>query len=232
MYPDVQVFGCDAHFKRAIRDKIVNQLKIGSLYNKSMQFQKLTRYIWALSLVPMKSIVDVYTNFLLPLVANMLKDEEYEEELGEYVDDIDELVDYVGRVYVGQVNQRTGIRKKPQYPHSMWNKNYPITEGSELTTNSSEGFNKAITSSVPNNAGLWTVIVQTRTEEATNMRKLKDSLLGPQNNTATANSTRNKRRDNRREDLVRLVSNFEKVDLPTFMASVIDFYGTDIDSKL
>ena len=227
MYPDVLVFGCDAHFKRALRNKVVNDLKIGSLYNQSMEFQKVTRYIWALSLVPIKSIVEVYTNFLLPEVAKLLQDDEYEEELGDYVDEIDELLSYVGRVYVGELNERTGIRKRPQYPHIMWNKNGPIKEGSDLTTNSSEGYNKAITTSVPNNAGLWTVIVQIRTEEATNMRKLKDSLLGPQNNTATANTTRNKMRDNRRADLERLVSNFENVDLPTFMASVIDFYNID-----
>jgi hypothetical protein len=80
---------------------------------------------------------------------------------------------------------------------------------------------------VPNNSGVWTVIVQIRTEEATNRRKLKDSLLGPRNHTATANTTRNKMRDNRRADLEQLVSNFENVDLPTFMASVIDFYNID-----
>ena len=71
-------------------------------------------------------------------------------------------------MYVIELNERTSIRKRPQYPHIMWNKNGPIKGGFDLTTNSSEGFNKAISSSVPNNAGVWTVIVQIRTEEAIN----------------------------------------------------------------
>ena len=46
------------------------------------------------------------------IVAKLLQDDEYEEQPGDYVDEIDELLGYVGRVYVGELNERTGAHQR------------------------------------------------------------------------------------------------------------------------
>ncbi len=55
-YPEVPVYGCDTHFKRALRAHCVNELGLGSLYQNCKEFQTLFRYVWALSLVPIDDI--------------------------------------------------------------------------------------------------------------------------------------------------------------------------------
>ncbi len=65
-YTDIPVYGCDTHFKRALRAHCVNELGLGVLYETSMEFQTLMRYIWALTLVPTDDIHKVsYSNNLV-----------------------------------------------------------------------------------------------------------------------------------------------------------------------
>ena len=47
-----------------------------------------------------------------------------------------------------------------------------------------------------------------------NDRKMRDALLGPQNNVATATTSRNLGRDQRKIDFKNLVSNYEKRKYP------------------
>ena len=47
-----------------------------------------------------------------------------------------------------------------------------------------------------------------------NDRKMRDVLLGPQNNVATATTSRNLERDQRKIDFKNLVSNYEKRKYP------------------
>ncbi len=54
-FPGVPVYGCDTHFKRAIRSHCANELGLGSLLN-CKEFQTLIQYMWALSLVPIDDI--------------------------------------------------------------------------------------------------------------------------------------------------------------------------------
>jgi len=95
-----------------------------------------------------------------------------------------------------------------------------------LTSNAAEGFNAAFALSLPNNASIWALVQQLRTEENSNDRKMRDVLLGPQNNVATATTSRNLGRDQRRIDLKSLVSNYEKkVSIQQYMTVIVDYYN-------
>ena len=59
-----------------------------------------------------------------------------------------------------------------------------------------------------------------RTEENSIRRKVHDALLG-----AGSNSSRHIRREQRRKDLKKLVSNYKKVSDEEYMNSIVDFYN-------
>jgi len=59
-----------------------------------------------------------------------------------------------------------------------------------------------------------------------NDRKMRDVLLGPQNNVATATTSRNLGRDQRKIDFKNLVSNYEKkVSIQQYMTAIVDYYN-------
>lgn len=221
VFPGVTVNGCDTHFKRALRRKLTStDIGLGSLYANSEEFQTLVRYIWALSLVPPDMIIPVWEDFIQDRY-NELKPA-FEDE----AEAVEDWLGYVERTYIGALNWRTGNRKSPMFAHSLWSKFAVVLEDEALTSNSAEGFNSALTLSLPRNCSIWTLIKQLQSEENTNIRKLMDVALGAQNNVATnQTSSRNIARDQRREELKSLVGNYNKVTLNVYMSSLIDFFN-------
>ena len=141
-------------------------------------------------------------------------------------DSVDEWLGYFEYVFIGALNWRTGNRKAPMYPHTMWNKNREVLADDATTTNSAEGYNAAIKGSLPRNNTIWTLIKLLRKEENLNMVKLRDVALGRENNVSTApNTSRNLLRDKRKHDLKNLVSQFGSMSTSLFMDSLIDFYN-------
>ena len=62
------------------------------------------------------------------------------------------------------LNWRTGVSRRPVYPHASWNTHEQVLANDPLTTNAAEGFNVAIAVSLPRNCTIWTVVVQLRTK--------------------------------------------------------------------
>jgi len=112
------------------------------------------------------------------------------------------------------------------FPHAVWNKYETVLSDEPLTSNAAERFNAAFALSLPKNASICALIQQLRTEENSNDRKMRDVLLGPQNNKATATTSRNLGRDQRRIDFKNLVSNYEKkVSIQQYMTAIVDYYN-------
>lgn len=221
VFPGSTVNGCDTHFKRALRRKLSStEFGLGGLYANSREFQTLVRHIWALSLVPPDAIVPTWEDYIQDRFTELKP--EFEED----AEAVEEWLGYVERTYIGALNWRTGNRKAPMFPHSLWNKYNSVLEDEALTSNSAEGFNAALAMSLPRNCSIWTLIKQLQTEENTNIRKVMDVALGAQNNAATNPSTsRNLARAHRRQDLKRLVGNYHSVSLKVYMTSLIDFFN-------
>ena len=223
VYPGVPVNACDAHFKRSLRRKLTStEIGLASLYLSNEQLQTLIRYTWALSLVPIDQIVPIWEEFIAGQYDKMSGDDAFEGK-GEAVD---RWLTYFERTYVGALNFCTGNRRAPIYPHVVWNKHNSILNNDASTTNAAEGYNAALKASLPRNNSIWTLIKQLRIEENSNQRKLRDVALGPQNNQSTApNTSRNLARQQKKEELKQLVSNFSNMPISLFMSSVLNYYN-------
>ena len=95
-----------------------------------------------------------------------------------------------------------------------------ILEDQDTTTNRSEGFNLQLKLSIPRNANLWALITQFRREDALVASKLREAALGifPE-----AGKTKNKNRQNRRNRLFELVSNYKSMSTDEYMRYIVDF---------
>ena len=102
-----------------------------------------------------------------------------------------------------------------------------ICSDDTITTNAAEGFNAALAMSLPRNCTIWTLIQQLRTEENTNMRKLRDAALGSQNSSTTANTSRNMKRIERRKNLKSLVQNYASLSTKDYMALLVGFFNNN-----
>jgi hypothetical protein len=221
VYSEVDVRCCDTHFKRALRRHIVGpKCQLGQLYNSNVEFQTLVRYLWALSLVPENQVVQVWEDFLskeFDVLSTGFQDD-YEQ--------VEMFLAYFEKTWLGSMNTRTWERRSPLFAHSLWNKYQAVLDEDVLTSNAAEGYNHALSTSLPKNASVWALVEQLRTEESSISRKLHDSVLGPENNQATApNTSRNIKKNQRLSDLKNLVSNYYNVSTKIYMDSLINFYN-------
>lgn len=189
-------------------------------HQESTELQTLVRYLWALSLVPESAIISTWEGFI------SVKYEEMRDNLGDAGENVDEFLSYFEKTWIGALNWRTGARRAPMFPHSMWNKFQTVMSDDIMTSNAAEGYNRALSLSFPKNASIWTVIQQLRSEENNNFRKMKDVALGLQNNCSVApGNSRNIQKLQKRSDLKKIVSNFENVELHHYMDLLIDFFN-------
>ncbi len=82
---------------------------------------------------------------------------------------------------------------------------------------------------MPANSGTWTVIARLQAEEATANLKLRDALLGPQNNETTKNTARNTFISMRRKELKSIIEKYDRDASPViFMQTIVGYYNHDI----
>ena len=94
-----------------------------------------------------------------------------------------------------------------------------------LTSNAAEGYNRALSTSLPKNASFCALAEQLRTEESSIKRKLHDAVLGPDNNQATApNTSINIKKKQRFSDLTILVSKYYNVSTKICLHSLVNFH--------
>ena len=190
------------------------------MYQNNEDFQTLVRYLWALSVVPEEDIVRTWEDVISS------RHDELKPNFEDNSEQVDLFLEYFEKTWIGALNWRTGARRNPMFPHAVWNKYETVLSDEPLTSNAAEGFNGAFALSLPNNASIWALIQQLRTEENSNDRKMRDVLLGPQNNKETATTSRNLGRDQRRIGFKNLVSNYEKkVSIQQYMTAIVDYYN-------
>ena len=62
-------------------------------------------------------------------------------------DHLMDFLEYFEKTWIGGKDLRTSNRRNPRYRHSIWNK-FDAVVSTDMTTNSSEGFNHALQLSV------------------------------------------------------------------------------------
>jgi hypothetical protein len=78
-------------------------------------------------------------------------EKDYEKELFRFLK-------YIDRTWIGELNSRTWMPKKPLFPMSLWNKVQSVLEGDALTNNVVEGYNNAFFLSLPAHPTDWHIM--------------------------------------------------------------------------
>ena len=184
-------------------------------------FQTLIRYLWALSLVPTEDIVTTWEE-VVRLQYDLLKPS-FEEDS----ETVDKFLEYFEKTWIGSLNWRTGARKKQMFPHAVWNKYNSVLSEDPLTSNAEEGYNSALALSLPKNASIRALVQQLRTEETSISRKMRDALLGAQNNGCHSQHQPQPGQDAKEDRFEEpcISSYTRKVSLKQYMKAIVDFYN-------
>jgi hypothetical protein len=124
-FENVNVVGCDFHWKNCLLKRLSDDGLL-ELYNRDMEFHLLIRYIWALSYVPLVRVVDFWEKFIGERVRAGCKSWE------EFNTGIASFIKYVDSNWIGELHTTTKIRKKPGFPHIMWNKFQEFTNNCQV----------------------------------------------------------------------------------------------------
>ena len=187
------------------------------LFNEDQLFQCLVRNIWALAYVPEDDVIRAWSTFIKEKLVEGLKTwgEEWETMIIVYIK-------YIDVNWIGELNHRTQVRKRPAYPIAMWNKHVATKQGEHKTNNLCEGYNRAFSISVPDNATVWAIVDLFKAEEATAKQSIIRAARGEVS--PEAGKSRSLARIATEEQLLALVNNYHNISLSMFMESMVYFF--------
>ena len=67
IFPTVSIIGCQVHWKRELRANLRDHHLL-SRYNADMDLQMWVRHLWVLTCVPVKDVLTVWNEIILPRV--------------------------------------------------------------------------------------------------------------------------------------------------------------------
>jgi hypothetical protein len=107
------------------------------LMTSDLHFQYWIKLIFSLAFVPVDSVMDVFNNHVL----EYLELHKEEEAFVEFATEIQDLVVYVERTWVGSVRELNKRKKinPPLFPIKLWNMFESILADKEITNNHVEG---------------------------------------------------------------------------------------------
>ena len=105
---------------------------------------------------------------------------------------------------------------------AMWNKHVATKQGEHKTNNLCEGYNRAFSISVPDNATVWAIVDLFKAEEATAKQSIIRAARGEVS--PEAGKSRSLARIATEEQLLALVNNYHNISLSMFMESMIYFF--------
>jgi hypothetical protein len=140
-------------------------------------------------------------------------EDEYDSELASFLK-------YVDSNWIGELNPRTKLRKRPTFAHSLWNKFEATQLGKMKTNNVVEGYNHAFGMSLSARATDWTVMDRFRTEDATIKTLLHQAAVGR----LDKKGSKTLHRADREEQLKSLVNNFHHLSTSAYMESIVTFF--------
>jgi hypothetical protein len=214
-FPSVALVGCEFHWKNCLRKRIATD-GLMVLYNSDLKLQQLIRTIWALAFVPLDMVTTVWETIIQEKLRVGCLD--WEEDYGP---EMASFVKYVDSTWIGELNHRTKLRKRPSYPHEMWNKFEATLNGDHKTNNLVEGYNNGFKLSLPPKASDWTVIDRFRTEESLSKLSLQQAALGSD---PDQRRSRVLQRQDREDQLRTLVSNFNSMSVSSYLDSLVTFF--------
>ena len=114
---------------------------------------RMKSYMWAMTLVHPSQIVTVWDEFVMKNIIEVVEDSADNDGEGDVARDynlaIESFIKYFEGTWTGLVNSRTGMRKRPNFEHNVWNKFTAIMANENETTN------KARPGTLPQRAASW-----------------------------------------------------------------------------
>ena len=129
-------------------------------------------------------------------------------------DAVDDYLAYVEDNYIGKLNTRNGIRKKPRFAHEMWSLHSRIVEGIRTTNNSVESWNARWNKTIGDNRNALRVITGFKKEDSLARTKLQEYVAG---RNGDPNSGRTGRRSYRSEELRISLSRYNRNYIKEFL---------------
>ena len=224
-FPGTVIECCDTHWKRCLRE---HQKELGLIphINLNVEIQNFCRKLWALSYVPQKDVVDVYTKVILPTMPEVDADNSGDEvdDVNNYTESLDQYLTYFEATWIGAVNKRTQVRGKPKFSMNLWVKYEAVKEGREdLTSNRSEAWNSANKISIPMKPNIWVVCKAIKEEEGLARAKLHAAMGG--NPPSDPNPGRTKKRVNRTMALKKIVDQYGSLPITTYLDALVSHFN-------
>jgi len=214
-FDDATVVGCDYHFKNMLKRHIV-QDGLQLLYNNDMEFQLLVHHIWALIYIRTDDIVLAWETVIRKLI-NKHMDRWKDNDEG-----LRSFMKYVDRYCIGEMNQRTKLRRAPLYAPQLLNKFEAILSGESRTNNAMEGYNRTFSLSLPNKSSVWVLCNRFIKEEALAKLSFMKAAMG--GGSPEANKSRSKDRESKEDQLKVLVTNYDNMSLSMYMEGIVSFF--------
>jgi len=105
--------------------------------NQDLHFQYWLKLVFSLAFVPVDCVMDVFHNHVL----QYLDDRKHEDGFAEFAHQIQDLVGYLERTWIGTVRElnRRQIISPPLFPVKLWNMYNSILQDKPITNNHVEG---------------------------------------------------------------------------------------------
>ena len=220
VYPESNVLGCDAHWKRAIRTNL-QKFGLVSVYQQDASCQTFVRKLWSLSLVPEGEVVRVW-EMLEELVPTMDERDENDDEARNFNASMEQFLLYFEQTWIGTKNPRTQLRGRPKFELKTWNKYRQVLDGEEVTNNGCESWNSASKLSLGRKANIWAVLVAIRKEEGLARFKAQNSVGGE---VVDNNIGRTRRLEERKSRLREILAKYWTEDMRGYLDMTAQFYN-------
>ena len=220
VYPESNIVGCDAHWKRAIRKKL-QKFGLTTNYQEDVSFQTYIRKLWCLSLVPEDEGVCAW-EMLEELVPSMEEQDDDDDEARDFNASMEQFLLYFEQTWIGTKKPRTQHRGRPKFEMKTWNKCRQVTDGKEITNNGSGSWNSASKLSMARKPNIWAVLVLIRKEEGLARLKVQTSVEGVG---VDSNPGRSQRFEGKKSRLREILAKYWTVDLGEYLDMTAQFYN-------
>ena len=227
-YPESNIVGCTVHFKRCLRSHLQDKGLLHE-YNSDSEVQTFIRYLWAMALVPPSQIVTVWEEFVMKNIVEADEDSADNDGEGDVARDynmaMESFIKYFEGTWIGLVNSRTGMRKRPKFEHKVWNKFTAIMADEDETTNKSEAWNSASKGCMVMKPSIWSVINTFKKEESLARSRMQSAAM---DTLQDSNPGRTKKREKRKASLKAVVGKFGSIPLKEWFNMAIAFYNDEM----
>jgi hypothetical protein len=140
----------------------------------------------------------------------------------DYSEDLKLIIKHEDTTWIGQRNIRTSLRKKPSYPHELWNKVAELHSSQARTNNFSRGYNNSFCISLPSGETEWVLTDCFKMEESLRKTSVHQAAVG--NNSPDQTISRSLNKQDKDQRLWTMVNNFNNLTLETYIESLMLFF--------